>query len=50
MAIVVTQQLTTAVTMDTSWMAHTLGNASKMVLGMEKFQNAVRQREVRYCY
>ena len=32
--------------MDMSWMVRTLGNASMMVLGMEKLQNAVRQGEV----
>jgi hypothetical protein len=32
--------------MDMTWMAHTLGNASMMALGMERLQNAAQQREV----
>ena len=32
--------------MDMTWMVHTLGNASMMVLGMERLQNAAHQREV----
>ena len=40
------QQLTTAVTMDMSWMAHTPGNVSMTVLGLEKLQYAAQQREV----
>ena len=40
------QQPTTPVITDMSWMEHTLGNASMMVLGMERLQNAVKQREV----
>ena len=40
------QELTIAVIMDTNWMVHTLGNASMMVPGMEKLQNAGQEREV----
>jgi hypothetical protein len=32
--------------MDMSWMVHTLGNVSMIVLGTEKLQNAAQQREV----
>ena len=32
--------------MDTSCMAQTLGNVSMMVHGLERLQNAARQREV----
>ena len=41
------QELTTAVIMGMSWMEHTQENASMMVLGMERLQNAVGQGEVR---
>ena len=40
------QQHTTAVIMDMTWMAHTQENASMMVHGTERLQNAVQQREV----
>ena len=40
------QELTTAVITDMSWLVHTQENASMTVLGMEKLQNAVQQREV----
>ena len=42
MAMVTPQQPTTAATMDMSWMAHTLGNVSMMVHGMERPHNAAR--------
>ena len=48
MAMVAPQQPTTAATMDMSWMAHTLGDASMMVHGMERLQNAVREIEVSF--
>ena len=40
------QELTTAVITDMSWLVHIQENASMMVLGMEKLQNAVQQGEV----
>ena len=40
------QQPTTGVTMDTTYMGHTLGNVNMMVLGMELLLNAEWQREV----
>ena len=46
LAIPTLQQPTTPAIMDMSWMVHTLGNASMMVLGMERLQYAVHQREV----
>ena len=36
------QQPTTGATMDMSWMDHTLGNASMMVVGMERLPNAAQ--------
>ena len=42
MAMGTPQQPTTPVNMDMSWTAHTRGNASMMVLGMERLQLVVK--------
>ena len=48
MAMATLQQHTTAATMDMSWMVYTLGDASMMVHGLERLQNAVREIEVSF--